>query len=195
MTNEQKTLKVFETLYEKQYKSKYKTNKNDKISDFLQLARSKGIAVGESFIVTYILYQYSYYYKLEEMSSKVRLSWLLSEKSINRFFERDYSYDFSIGYRLLKDFGINKAEIIKSITKKVALKRDDFLKLDPVEENTKKNNPFKDKSIRKLWYCKTRTTMYHPKSDICCSCDMKDLCKGEQNKLTRIYRQEDGNAL
>jgi hypothetical protein len=193
MRIEQKILKVFETLYETQYKRSYKTNKNDDICKFLKLARSKGIAVGESFVVQYMLFQYNQYYKLENTKLSIRLSWLLSGKSLEKYFNRDFEYDFAIGYTMLKDMGINKSKIMRAISKKSLLKKEDFLKINPIEENAKKNNPFKEKSIRKLWFCKTRTSMFHPLSEICLGCDMKEMCKEEQNKLTRKYR-EDGNT-
>ena len=189
MTKEEKLLKVFNTIYTKHYNKGYKTNKHDDIQKFFKLARSKGIAIGDEFILKYTMFQYNYYYSLDEISGTIRLSWLLSSKALTRFFERDSEYDFAIGYTMLKKLNLTKAKLLLAIASKRQVTAESIRNLCPVEELHRRNNPFKEKSVRKLAFCKSRTTLFHPQSSICPTCDMAEMCKKEQDPLTRNYRK------
>jgi len=185
-----KIIEVFSVLYQRHYKEKYKLAKNDNIEKFITEMRDKGIALGDDFIMSYLLFQYEYYHGMEESNQKIRLQWLISSKAIKKYVERDTKFDWCMGKKVMTALKVGKHNLL---TKRVVLKKEDFLRLDFVEEILKENNPFPN-SIRGLIYCIERTTMYHHKSDICNKCKLSDLCKVEQSeekKLIHLYRSKE----
>lgn len=177
----EKILTVFSLLYQKHYKKKYKPSKNDNTEKFLLEMRSKGIDVGKDFIKTYMLFQYDYYFNMDQITQEIRLQWLVSPKAVQRYLTRDTGFDWCVGKRLLVKLDINKDAILYE---KRVLKKEDFIRIDPVEELIKSNNPFPN-TIRGVVYCMEQTTMYHAESKVCQECKLSQLCKAEQ-KITRI---------
>lgn len=192
MKNEEKVLLVFNSLYEKQYEKKYKVSKNDNIDKFLKLLRNKNVCFGDNFILTYMLFGYNNYFGQEEKVRNTQLSWILSEATFDKFQKRDSSYDYAIGYTMLKKLNLQKHEILKKIIPKKVIKKDDFLVIHDSEEIIKDINPFKG-TLRGVIYCAEKTTMFHPLSDICKECKASQLCRDEQKeykKLIHLYRSK-----
>ena len=188
MTNKEKVLSVFLSLYEKQYEKKYKVSKNDDIDKFLILLKRRNICFGDNFVLTYMLFGYNHYFNQEEKKRNTQLAWILSDSMLDRFQERDSTYDYAIGYTMLKSLELKKHEILRKITTTQKIKKEDFLVLHDSEEIVKQNNPFKG-TIRGVIYCAERTTMFHPLSDICKACQSSQLCHDEQKEHKKLIYQ------
>lgn len=188
MSFEEKVEKIFKKLYKSQYSEDYKIGKNDNTKDFFLLLKSK-YAITDDLIITYVIFGYEYYFSLPESVKKVELSWVISKKMVNRFFERKPFFDNKTQMTIFNALGISKNQLRFIDTK---LKSSDFAKINDSEEIIKRFRPFPN-TLRGLDYCKERTTMHHPLSEICKLCKTSELCKNEQEvskKLINLYRKK-----
>lgn len=130
--------------------------------------------VGINFLITYFVFQFDYWTKLEikqksNWSDKIQLSYIIGDKAFVRWMIRDMNFDWTIHQSdFLKKYQISTQEI------KDFFKDEKTSLLNKAEEIEKKR--FYN-TERHFLNCVEKTTLYNHHSPLCIICKNKIDCK------------------
>lgn len=139
--------------------------------------------IGESFIKTYLEYQFQSWFNTgsdKDYSRTIRFSWMFGAKAIKRYRVFDPTTNRRIVQGHIKKLGIYKPKVIR--TSKIP---ELIQKIRPAEENFKKAY---HNTERGYAWCIANTTLFHHRSSYCTVCKFKKECRDLLEKqYPKIY--------
>lgn len=168
-------IKYYQYFYKKKYKNdKYQfipTDKTNKlITKFInEIGKHHHIqSLGNVFLWNYFIFQFNYWEgcEIESFSKRIVPTYILGDKAIERWFERDSEYDWTFNKcDIISNYGLNKGELIQH--EKHVYRGNHEIDIKLKYFNTQ--NGFD--------VCLTMTTLFNNKHLCCLECKFKKECK------------------
>lgn len=145
--------------------------------------------IGVDFLTTYFEFQFSNYVGMKTKFNKaIMLNWIVGNKAIQRWEERNPRLKWVVKVKINKEFSLKLKEAFKKENKSKTLNEKELF-IKNVNQNEEKSKKQFYNTLKGFLYCQAHTTLFNKKSELCCQCENRLLCKDMlKNELPKFYK-------